>query len=89
MPYKLSKKYPDLLHLEPYTSFHYPLYHSNEPAASNIGIKLLFEQDLKFTEAYCHHVWESISWKPYLKNLNVHHIKNVDTTFNRIARRFL
>ena len=89
MPYHLSQQYPDLLHIEPYTSFHYPLYHSNEPEASHVGIKLIFEQDLKFDDAYCHHVWESISWKPYLENLTIDEIKNNDTTFNRIARRFL
>ena len=89
MPHHLSKQYPDLLHIEPYTSFHYPLYHSNEPEASHVGIKLLFEKDENFDKAYCHHFWESISWEPYLKNLTVDEIMNVDTTFNRIARRFL
>ena len=89
MPYMLSKQYPELLHIEPYSSFHYPLYHSNEPTASEVGIKLMFEQDIDLPNAYCHHVWESISWDPYLKDLSVDEIMNNDTTFNRIARRFL
>jgi hypothetical protein len=89
IPYLLTKQYPDLIHIEPYSSFHYPLYHSNEPWASQVGIKLMFEQDLQFDDAYCHHFWESITWKPYLKDMTIEHIMNVDTTFNKIARRFL
>jgi len=89
MPHYLSKQYPNLLHVEPYTSFHYPLYHSGEPAASTTGIKLLFEQDLNFEKAYCHHVWETVSWDAYLKDLTVENIMQNNTTYNRIARRFL
>lgn len=89
MPYKLANHYPNLLHIEPYSSFHYPLYHSGEPVASTHGIKLLFEHDIEFNDAYCHHVWESISWEPYLKNLTVDSILAVDSTYNRIARKFL
>jgi hypothetical protein len=89
MPYTLSQQYPELLHIEPYNSFHYPLYHSDEPIASKYGIKLLFEQNLQFKDAYCHHVWESISWDPYLKNLTLEDIMNNDTTYNNIARKFL
>ncbi len=89
MPYFLSQKYPELLHIEPYSSFHYPLYHSNEPAASTIGIKLLFEQDINFEKAYCHHLWETVSWDQYLKDMTVEDILQKDTTYNKIARRFL
>jgi hypothetical protein len=89
MPYILSKQYPELLHIEPYSSFHYPLYHSHEPAASSHGIKLLFEQNSKFDNAYCHHVWETVSWEPYLKDLTPESILRNDTTYNIIAREFL
>ena len=89
IPYLLTKQYPDLIHIEPYSSFHYPLYHSNEPEASKVGIKLMFEQNLELDGAYCHHVWETTTWDPYLKNLTVDDIMNIDTTFNKIARRFL
>lgn len=89
MPYMLSKQYPDLLHIEPYSSFHYPLYHGDDPVASIDGIKVLFEQNKEFKNAYCHHVWESITWEPYLKNLTIESITNIDTTYNKIARKFL
>jgi len=82
MPHHLSTQYPELLHIEPYNSFHYPLYH-------NIGIKDLFENDLDFSSAYCHHVWETMSWDPYLKNLTPEYIKEHNTTYNRIARKFI
>lgn len=82
MPHYLSTKYPELLHIESYNSFHYPLYH-------DAGIKDLFENDLDFQSAYCHHVWETTSWEPYLKNLTSKYIKEHDTTYNRIARKFL
>lgn len=89
MPYTLSKQYPNLLHIEPYSSFHYPLYHGNDPMASTDGIKVLFEQDQEFLNAYCHHIWESITWEPYLKNLTIEDIKNNNTTYNNIARKFI
>lgn len=82
MPHHLSTQFPELLHVEPYTSFHYPLYH-------NVGVKDLFENNLSFPSAYCHHVWETISWDPYLKNLTPEYIKTHDTTYNKIARKFL
>lgn len=89
MPYKLSQQYPHLLHIEPYSSFHYPLYHGDDPVSSTDGIKVLFEQDKDFKDAYCHHIWESITWEPYLKNLTVEDIKNNNTTYNNIARKYI
>lgn len=89
MPHRLSMEYPELLHIEPYSSFHYPLYHSVEPLASEVGIKLLFEKDIDFENAYCHHLWETISWEQYLKDLSVNSIFTVNNSYNRIARKFL
>lgn len=89
MPYILSRQYPNLLHIEPYSSFHYPLYHGNDPVASTDGIKVLFEQNKDFENAYCHHVWESITWEPYLKDLTIEKIKNNNTTYNAIAQKFI
>ena len=89
MPYKLSQQYPHLLHIEPYSSFHYPLYHGDDPVSSTDGIKVLFEQDKDFKDAYCHHVWESITWEPYLKELTIEEINKNNTTYNNIARKFI
>jgi len=81
MPYYISLKYPDKIHTETFKSFHYPIW-------DDLGLKMLFEEDHTFDEAYCHHLWESSSWD-YLKELTVDKIKNIDTTYNRIARRFI
>ena len=82
VPLKLSKKHRSLLHIEPFDSFHYPLYYP-------LSLKKLFVQNKDYTNAYCHHLWEGGSWEKYLKNLSVEHILNVDTTYNLIARKFL
>jgi hypothetical protein len=89
IPYSLSQQYPELLHIEPYSSFHYPLYHNSEPAASESGVKLLFERNLEFPTAYCHHLWETMTWEKYLKDLTPEIIYQTDTTYTNIARRFL
>jgi glycosyl transferase-like sugar-binding protein len=81
-PYELSKKYPELIHkISPY-SFHYPLY-------DEFGLKLLFEKKYSFPKAYIHHLWESMSWEKYLKDMTPEYVKSVDTTYNLIARKFL
>jgi hypothetical protein len=81
VPKYLSEQYRNKLHIENYKSFHYPIW-------DDLGLKMLFEEDHTFDEAYCHHLWESSSWD-YLKELTVDKIKNIDTTYNRIARRFI
>ena len=82
IPNRLSKQYPDLITAEPFFSFHYPTWRQED-------LKLMFEENKTFENAYCHHVWETRSWEPYLKDLSEEHIKNVDTTYNNIARNFL
>jgi mannosyltransferase OCH1-like enzyme len=81
-PLLLSKKFPDLIHIEPYDSFHFPLYYS-------FSLKKIFEKCIDFPNAYCHHLWEAASKDKYLKNLNENEIFNKDTTYNIIARKFL
>ncbi len=82
VPQKLAEQYPQhITHLNPY-AFHYPLY--NEP-----GIKSMFEEVAEFPEALLHHLWESFSWDKYLSQLSIEKIKETDTTYNLIARRFL
>lgn len=81
-PGQLSKKYPQLIHIEPYDSFQYPIYYS-------FCLKKLFVRNLDFKNAYCHHLWENGSYDLYLKNLTVEEIKTKDTTYNVLARKFL
>lgn len=81
-PLELSVKHPDLIHVEPYDSFHYPLYYG-------FHLKKLFKKNLDFPNALCHHYWDGASYEKYLKNITEEYIKNVDTTFNAIARKYL
>ncbi len=81
VPLKLAKQYPDLLHIEKYNSFHFPLYYSS-------SLKDLFEKSKDYPQAYCHHLWEGGSWDKFLKDLTQDYILNTDTTYNLIARKY-
>jgi mannosyltransferase OCH1-like enzyme len=82
LPMTLSGKYGDLLHIENYDSFHYPLYYP-------LSLRKMFRYNCEYKSAYCHHLWENGSWDKYLKNLSLDFINSKDTTYNKIARRFL
>ena len=83
VPYLLAKKARQgEIYIEPCDSFHYLTW-------SEKDLAMLFEEAHDFSGAYVHHLWESRSWDKYLRNLTVDHIKEVPTTYNLIARRFL
>ena len=82
VPEKLARTHPaKITQFSPY-AFHYPLY--DKP-----GLQLMFEETTEFPEAYLHHLWESFSWDNYLSHLTIEGIKNKDTTYNLIARKYL
>jgi hypothetical protein len=82
VPERLAAIHPEkITQLSPY-AFHYPLY-------DKAGLQSMFEEVTEFPEAYLHHLWESFSWDQYLSQLTVEGIKNRDTTYNLIARKFL
>jgi hypothetical protein len=82
VPEKLAATHHEkITQLSPY-AFHYPLY-------DKAGLKMMFEEVSVFPDAYLHHLWESFSWDQYLSQLTVEEIKNKDTTYNLIARKFL
>ncbi len=81
-PQMLAKLMPNEIHLEPNSSFYFPMYDEN-------GLKMLFEENHNFAEAYCHHFWESAAWSKYLQNLTIDQIKNQNTTYSQIAKKFL
>ena len=82
VPHKLSKEYPSLVTKVSPFAFHYPIY-------DEMGLMLLFEKKVSFKRAYVHHLWEAMSWEKYLKFLSIEYVKNVDTTYNMIARKYL
>ena len=81
VPMTLAKERPELLRVEPAASFFWPNY---EPA----GIAAMFSTDREFPEAFSFHLWESRSWG-LAKDLDLNAVRTVDTTYNKIARRYL
>ncbi|NOT52498.1 MAG: hypothetical protein HOP10_14610 [Chitinophagaceae bacterium] len=82
VPERLAAAHPETItQLSPY-AFHYPLY-------DKAGLRSMFEEATEFPEAYLHHLWESFSWDSYLSKLTGEGIKNIDTTYNLIARKYL
>jgi hypothetical protein len=50
---------------------------------------MMFEEVHAFPEAYLHHLWESFAWDKYMSKLTPDYIRNTDTTYNLIARKYL
>jgi len=99
IPYRNAKKYPHLVHMEDKFSFYWPYYDGSpitlwdRPAdgmrdAWMIRLKKWFA--LKFiSTSYCLHLWESLWWKKYLKDIDLEYIKNNDNNFSKLCRRYL
>jgi tetratricopeptide (TPR) repeat protein len=81
LPMTLAKEHPDLLRIEPATSFFWPSWDKE-------GIASMFSRDCEFPEAYSFHLWAGESWN-LAKDLKVDTVRTVDTTYNKIARRFI
>lgn len=81
LPWKLYNELVLPLTVLEYDRFHYPLH-------TDDGVKDMFVNDKEFPNAYAHHLWESNAWK-YMSKLTKDKIKIEDTTYNRIARKFL
>ena len=77
----LAQQHPELLRIEPASSFFWPGW-------DEAGIASMFSMDCEFPEAYSFHLWESQSWS-LAKDLDYHAIMTIDTTYNRIARRYV
>lgn len=82
-PAMLAERYPEHLHVVGPRAFFWPTWTPS-------GLRLLFERDgADFSDAFCVHLWEQRSWERWLGPLDVETIRNVDTNFNRLARRFV
>ncbi len=84
IPYQISQYYPELIHIENQESFFYPSY-----SLSPVDLKLLFEENKSFSEAYIFHLWESLSYQNYLLHINEKFIRTTETTYNKIARNYI
>jgi hypothetical protein len=81
IPLSLATANPDLVRIEPAASFFWPSWDDR-------GIEALFEHDLEFPDAFCFHLWQAKSWA-WTETLDPETIVRENTTYNRIARRFL
>jgi len=82
-PGYLAKLFPEQICIQDDKRFFWPLFYPDH-------LKWLFlGQGDSFEHAYCLHLWETLSWDSYLKNLSIDYIMNVNNNFNCIVRRFL
>ena len=81
VPMALAREHPSLLRIEPASSFFWPSW-------DEAGIASMFAMDRAFPDAYSFHLWEGASFK-FTKELDLHSVLTVDTTYNKLARRFV
>jgi hypothetical protein len=82
-PAALAERYPRQITIQEYTRFYWPPYYPEQLAE-------FFRHDGPLPEqAYCHHLWESLSWRPYLRDLTVQQVQRANTTFTRLMSTFL
>ena len=80
-PWELAQRFPELIHVEPFTTFFYP---TGWPE----GISALFEQNIEFPEAYVFHLWAK-SAAHHLQHLSIAKIMTQSTTLNNAVRPFI
>ena len=81
MPMRLAREHSELVRIEPAASFFWPSWDS-------AGIRSMFSENLEFPEAFSFHLWQGQS-AHYLKSLDAKTVTEVDTTYNKIARKFV
>jgi hypothetical protein len=82
MPKNISVLRPDLIHVEPCTSFFYP--------TPPDGLGLLYHACIDdMTKNYTFHLWEHCAWEHYLSKVDENWIKTSVSTYAMAARRFL
>lgn len=81
LPLKLAKAHPEEITILDRGAFFYP-------SAERQGILDLFVEDKSFPAAYCHHLWEGLAWR-LVEGINERNVGSVDTSYNRMARRFI
>ena len=82
VPERLAAQHPVELSIAGPYAFHYPLY---DPP----GLRALFEEVHEFPGAYLHHLWESFSWEKYLQPLTEDKIRETDSTYHQLARKWV
>lgn len=91
LPYRLSQEHPDWIHVEPARSFY---KHRWTRACLHT---LLEGYDPDYAGVYSMHLWAHLWWSWWRRDFSSFHagrltedyVRNVDTTYNVIARKFL
>ena len=81
LPAYLANTMQEHITIADHEAFFWPLYHQEH-------MKVLFEKNLRFPNAYSHHLWES-SGRQYLDEMTEEKIKTEDTTFTNAVRDLL
>jgi hypothetical protein len=77
LPRQLAAEQPSDVKVLPYTSFVWPLHYPNH-------LKWIFESNEPIRPvAYTRHLWESIAWSRYLRNITPRDIRESDTNFGK------
>ena len=83
-PSRLARRFPSELFVLPQTAFFWPSWDTQ-------GIHSLFASPQRLPEvgAYATHLWESMTWERYLKDLAPGEVRAVDTNFHLWARPYV
>jgi hypothetical protein len=54
-----------------------------------VGLENIFNRHVSIDDCYALHLWEQISYKKYIAPLTEFHIKNIDSTYNLLARKYI
>lgn len=82
-PAYLSTVFPEHICVQDYQRFYELSYHIDD-------LKIIHEQQEGiFEHAYCHHLWQSVAWKGYLKDLTIESLRDANTNFAQIVKPFL
>ncbi len=73
---------PGEVHAEPVESFHWPSW-------DETGIRSMFEESHDYPGAFVHHLWAGKTWKSHLAHFTLSSVWALDTTYNRLARRYI
>lgn len=82
-PLRLSKEFPDAIKIEPQKSFYKHIW--SEEGLKNIFVNV----DNDLDGVYSLHLWEHLCWHEYIEKINEDYIREVDSTYNVLARKYI
>jgi hypothetical protein len=84
IPWRLAAAHPDLVTILPHDAFHWPHCLGEDLAR-------IYEpgQDLTARSRYANHLWESVGWWRYLRDLTPGRVRAVDSCFHLWVRDYV